>query len=187
MRLRFLAIAVSLTTLLLAACGTQLKVAPVDPQTGLIKSEKGTVTEATVVTSRKFPLAQHKGMAFVSGGGTYAVDQMRALGYFDQVVGYDELQKIVIANRLQEQVPSLNEPIGLNKLYRAYKPFLWVHFKRVQRENKTYLQLVALNPDTLDEVFVSEVHMDFVWAGVTDQNARYPLFNAFSRWVQQNR
>jgi hypothetical protein len=186
MRLRLVSLAL-VSTLVLAGCGTQLKVAPVDPQTGLIKSEKGTVTEATVVTSRKFPLAQHKGMAFVSGGGTYAVDQMRTLGYFDQVVSYDDLQKIVIANRLQEQVPSLNEPIGLNKLYRAYKPFLWVHFKRVQRETKTYLQLVAINPDTLDEVFVSEVHMDFVWAGVNDQNARYPLFNAFSRWVQQNR
>jgi len=185
MRLRLSAIALS--AVLLVGCGTQLKVAPVDPQTGLIKSEKGTVTEATVVTSRKFPLAQHKGMVFVSGGGTYAVDQMRALGYFDQVVSYDDLQKIVITHRLQEQVPSLNEPIGLNKLYRAYQPFLWVHFKRVQRENKPYLQLVAIHPDTLDEVFVSEVHMDFVWAGVNDQNARYPLFNALSRWIQQNR
>ncbi|MCW5655623.1 hypothetical protein [Hydrogenophaga sp.] len=186
MRLRLFAIALA-SVVLLAACGTQRQVAAVDPNTGRLVSEKGTVTEATVVTSHKFDLPRHKQMAFVSGLGNYGVDQLRMFGYFDQVVSYDDLQKIVISNRLQEQVPSLNEPIGLSKLYRAYKPFLWVHFKRVERQNKPYLQLVASNPDTLDEVFVAEVHMDFVWAGVTDQNARYPLFNAFNRWVQQNK
>src|SRR5690606_876756 len=142
MRLHLFALA--LATLVLAGCGTQLKVAAVDPQTGMLKSEKGTVIEATVVTSRQFPLARHKALAFASGGGVYGVDQLRALNYFDQVVNYDDLQKIVIANGLQDQVRSLNEPIGLNKLYRAYKPFLCVHFKRVQRENKSYLQLVAI-------------------------------------------
>lgn len=186
MRPRFLVL-LALASLVLAGCGTQMKVAPVDPQTGLIQSEKGQVTEATVVTAQKFPLAKYKGLAFSSGGGSFGVEQLRALGYFDQVVSYDDLQKIVIANGLQDQVPSLNEQIGLNKLYRAYKPFLWVHFKRVQRETKPYLQLVAINPDTMEEVFVSEVYLDFVWAGVTDQNARYPLFNALNRWIRDNR
>jgi hypothetical protein len=84
-------------------------------------------------------------------------------------------------------VPSLNEPIGLNKLYRAYKPFLWVSFKRVQKENKPYLQLTVTNPDNLEDVFVSEIYLDYVWAGVNDQNTRYPLFNALIEWINQNK
>jgi predicted HAD superfamily phosphohydrolase YqeG len=103
------------------------------------------------------------------------------------VANYDDLQKLVIVNNLQDKVPSLNEPIGLNKLYRAYKPFLWINFKRVQKENKPYLQLIATNPDTLEEVFVSEVFLDFLWAGVNDQNSRYPLFNALIEWLNKNK
>jgi hypothetical protein len=57
----------------------------------------------------------------------------------------------------------------------------------VQKDNKPYLQLIATNPDTLEDVFVSEVHLDFVWAGVNDQNSRYPLFNALIEWMNKNR
>jgi hypothetical protein len=176
-----------LSLLLLSACGTQMKVAQVDEKTGQLKSEKGEVTKATVVVAKKVPLAQYKAMAFISGGGDYGVSQLKAINYFEQVLNFDDLQKLVITNNLQDKVPSLNEPIGLNKLYRAYKPFLWIAFKRIQKDNKPYLQLVATNPDNLEEVFVSEVHLDFIWAGVNDQNSRYPLFNALIGWIQQNR
>jgi len=170
-----------------AGCGTQMKVASIDEKTGLLKSDVGQISKAIVVTAKKMSLAPFKGMAFVSGGGEFGVDQLKAVKYFDQVMNYDDLQKLVIANNLQDKVPSLNEPIGLNKLYRSYKPFLWINFKRIQKENKTYLQLIATNPDTLAEVFVSEVFLDFMWAGVNDQNSRYPLFNAFIEWLNQNR
>jgi hypothetical protein len=171
----------------LAACGTQMKVAAVDEKTGLLKSDIGSISKATVVTAKTMSLAPFKGLAFISGGGDFGVNQLKAVKYFDQVVNYDELQKLVIANNLQDKVPSLSEPIGLNKLYRAYKPFLWVNFKRVQKDNKPYLQLIATNPDTLEDVFVSEVHLDFVWAGVNDQNSHYPLFNALIEWMNKNR
>lgn len=174
------------TTVLLAGCGTQMKVGQIDETTGLIKTDVGTVTKATVVTAKKVPSDQFRSLAFISGGGEYGVEQLKAIKYFNQVVNYDGLQKIVIANNLQEKVPSLNEPIGLNKLYRAYKPFLWIHFKRTQNGNKPFLQIIATNPETMDDVFVSEVHLDFIWAGVNDQNARYPLFNALVEWLRQN-
>jgi hypothetical protein len=170
-----------------AGCGTQMKVASIDEKTGLIKSEVGQVKTATVLTAKKMSLAPLKGMAFISGGGDFGVAQLKAVNYFDQVANYDDLQKLVIVNNLQDKVPSLNEPIGLNKLYRAYKPFLWINFKRVQKENKPYLQLIATNPDTLEEVFVSEVFLDFLWAGVNDQNSRYPLFNALIEWLNKNK
>lgn len=171
---------------LLTACGTQMKVAAIDEKTGLLKSEKGEVSQATVVTSKKIPLAQFKSMAFISSSD-WGVGQLKALNYFDEVLSYDELQKLVIAKDLVDKVPSLSEPIGLSKLYRAYKPFLWVRFKQIRKDNKPYLQLIATNPENLDDVFVSEVYLDYVWAGVNDQNSRYPLFNAFIEWVNQNK
>ena len=172
---------------LLSACGTQMKVASVDEKTGLLKSERGDIGKATVVTAKKMPLAPFKSMAFMSSAGDWGVEQLKAVKYFDQVLSYDDLQKLVIANNLTDKVPSLNEPIGLSKLARAYKPFLWVKFKQVRRENKTYMQLIATNPENLEDVFVSEVYLDVVWAGVNDQNSRYPLFNAFIAWVNQNK
>jgi hypothetical protein len=176
-----------LVCLILAGCGTQMKVASVDEKTGLLKSEMGQVTKASVITAKKMPLAPFKGMAFITGGGDFGVNQLKEIKYFEQVVNFDDLQKLVIVNNLQDKVPSLNEPIGLNKLYRAYKPFLWIHFKQARKDNRSYLQLIATNPDTLDDVFVSEVVLDYVWAGVTDQNSRYPLFNALIEWLNQNR
>jgi len=178
---------VPLCAALLSACGTQMKVASVDEKTGLLKSERGDIGKATVVTAKKMPLAPFKGMAFMSGTSDWGIEQLKAVKYFDQVLSYDDLQKLVIANNLTDKVPSLNEPIGLSKLARAYKPFLWVKFKQVRRENKTYMQLIATNPENLEDVFVSEVYLDVVWAGVNDQNSRYPLFNAFIGWVNQNK
>lgn len=172
---------------LLSACGTQMKVASIDEKTGLLKSERGDIGKATVVTAKKMPLAPFKSMAFMSSAGDWGVEQLKAVKYFDQVLSYDDLQKLVIANNLTDKVPSLNEPIGLSKLARAYKPFLWVKFKQVRRENKTFMQLIATNPENLEDVFVSEVYLDVVWAGVNDQNSRYPLFNAFIAWVNQNK
>ncbi len=182
---RFIALLAALA--LLTACGTQMKVAEIDQKTGLLKSEKGTVATATIVTSKSLPLAPFKSMVFISNVSDWGVNQLKAINYFDEVLRYEDLQKLVIQKNLSDKVPSLNEPIGLNKLARAYKPFLWVKFRQIQKENKPFMQLVVTNPENLEEVFVSEVFMDYVWAGVNDQNSRYPLFNAFIGWVNQNK
>ena len=63
---------------LLAACGTQMKVASVDEKTGLLKSERGDIAKATVVTAKKMPLAPFKGMAFMSSAGDWGVEQLKA-------------------------------------------------------------------------------------------------------------
>jgi hypothetical protein len=172
--------------LVLAACGTQMKVAEVDNATGALKSDKGTVTKATVVTSRAASLAKFGGTAYVTNGGEFGVNQLKATNLFTEVLNYDDLQKLIVAKNLQDKVPSVGEPIGLSRLAKVYKPFLWVSFKRITKENKPYLQMIATNPENLEELFVAEVFLDFVWAGVNDQNSRYPLFNAFIEWARKN-
>lgn len=171
---------------LLAACGTQMKVAEIDPSSGMLKSEGAGATKATVITSKAASMASFGGTAFVSNGAEYGVNQMKATKLFTEVLSYDDLQRLVVAKNLQDKVPSISEPIGLSRLAKVYKPFLWVNFKRVTKENKPYLQMVATNPENLDELFVAEVYLDFIWAGVNDQNSRYPLFNAFIEWARKN-
>lgn len=185
MRRSFSVVTLSLAVLL-SACGTVNKVAEVDKATGQLKSERGEVTKANVTTSKKVSLSQFNGIVLVTRGGTYAVDQMKATNLFPTVLDYDGVQKLVVANDLTEKVPSTNEPIGLSRLSKAYKPFLWVDYRVAKHDNKPYLQMAAINPENLEDLFVAEVYLDFVWQGVNDQNSRYPLFNAFMDWARQN-
>ena len=177
----------SLLAIILSACGTQQKVAPLDPKTGLLKSDYGFVLDAKVIAEKTVDLSKLKGLAFVSGGGNYAVEQLKAIGYFEEVVDYPGLQKLVVSKGLEDKVPTVADGIGLAKLYRAYKPFLWLTFKRVYRESLPYLQIIAINPENLEELFVAEIYLDFMLAGVHDQNSRYPLFNALITWISKNR
>lgn len=170
--------------LVLTGCATQMKVAQLDPTTGTLKSEVGQVTQAKVLTAKSVSLARFGGSAFVTNGGDYAVDQLKATRLFPEVLNFDDLQKYIVANKLQDKVASIAEPIGLSRLA-AHKPFLWISFKRVNKDNKPHLQLIATDPTNLEEVFVAEVYLDFVW-GVNDQNSRYPLFNALIEWARKN-
>ena len=171
--------------LLLSACGgtTHQKVAEIDPKTGTLQS-KGEVAKATVVTAKSGSLARYNSTVFVSHGNDYAVDQMKATKLFKTVLDYNDLQKIVIQNNLQEKVQTINEPIGLSRLAKTWKPLLWVDFRRVTKDNRTYYRMLAINPENLDELFIADV--DPFWKGVSDQDVRYPLFNAFIDWVRAN-
>jgi len=46
--------------------------------------------------------------------------------------------------------------------------------------------MLAINPENFDELFIADVYVDPFWKGVSDQNVRYPLFNAFLDWVRAN-
>ncbi|MEY2686410.1 MAG: hypothetical protein RL375_608 [Pseudomonadota bacterium] len=171
---------------LLSACGTQMKVAQVDPKTGLLKSDVGEVEKASVVTSKQTSLAKFGRLAFTTGGGEFGVNQLKATGLFDQVLTFDEMQKLIVTNGLQDKVSSIGEPVGLSRLAKAYKPFLWVNLKRVTKDQNQYFQIIATDPATLDDLFMAEIKLDLIWKGVNDQNARYPLFNAFLQWARAN-
>jgi hypothetical protein len=173
-------------TLALAGCGTQMKVAQVDPKTGLLKSEMGEIGKASVVTSKSVSLAKFGKLAFTTGGGEFGANQLKATGLFDQVLTFDEMQKLIVANDLQDKVTSISEPVGLSRLAKAYKPFLWINMKRVSKDRDQYFQIVATDPSNLEDLFLAEVKLDIVWAGVNDQNARYPLFNALIEWARKN-
>lgn len=179
------------SSILFTACGTQLKVAPINPQYGLITSENGEAKKASVIQSEKININKYKEFIFIPNGGDYAVLQTKEFKFFNEVLNYEDLQKLIIEKNLQDKVPSITDGIGLNKLSKNYKPFLTMYFKPFTIPNgittDRYLQLVVSNPETLQDVFVAQVKLDLLWEGINDQNTRYPLFNSFFEWINENK
>ncbi len=208
-------IAVTLSCLILTACGSlgESKIAQIDPKTGLLQSDQ-TVAVAKVVTSKKLALRSYKDMAVIfpddfspmnSHFAPDNINQLKAINFFGEVYGVDDLQKLVVSNNLQDKIMTLQRWSGLKDLYHLYKPFLVIHFKCVEIGN-IYYRLIVTDPDTMENVFVSEVEVHSetgytVMALLTlgsgmngsnrctgyDQDTRYPLFNSLIEWINQNR
>ena len=204
-----------LFSLLVSACGTygESKIAQVDPKTGLLQSDQK-VTVAKILVSKKLALSSYKDLAVISKDDfspmnsnfkTDNVKQLKVLNYFNEVISFDDLQQLVVSNNLQSKVTTLSNWGGVRDLYRSYKPFLVIHFKCVESGNISY-RLIVTNPDTLENVFVSEVEVHSktgyglmglltLGAGMNsgnrctgyDQDTRYPLFNSLITWINQNR
>ena len=204
-----------LFSLLVSACGTygESKIAQVDPKTGLLQSDQK-VAVAKILVSKKLALSSYKDLAVISKDDfspmnsnfkTDNVKQLKVLNYFNEVISFDDLEQLVISNNLQSKVTTLSNWGGVRDLYRSYKPFLVIHFKCVENGNISY-RLIVTNPDTLENVFVSEVEVHSktgyglmglltLGAGMNsgnrctgyDQDTRYPLFNSLITWINQNR
>lgn len=63
---------------------------------------------------------------------------------------------------------------------------MWLRFDTRTEGGKNYGQLILTNPDTLDDYFIVEKWFDYTWAGVSDHNTWYPLFNALVDYIDAN-
>lgn len=169
-----------LFTILFTGCST-LKIVEVDPETGYFPGTK----QAAVVKEISVDLDQKKSLVLVPDGD-YTKSMIANIGYFDKVIDFGDLQDIIIKENLTELVPSVNDRIGVNKSAKAYKPFLWIKWKTRQDGNKKYQQLVLLDPISLEEYFVTETLLDYVWAGVSDQNNYFPMMNSLIDYIKNN-
>ncbi|BCK88721.1 hypothetical protein MIZ01_2527 [Sideroxyarcus emersonii] len=206
---------VMLLCLSASACGTygESRIAQVDSKTGLLQSDRE-VAVARVVVSKKLALGPYQDLVVISKDDfspmnsnfkTDNVKQLRALNYFRDVIGFDDLQQLVVSNNLQNKVTTLSNWGGVRDLYRSYKPFLVIHFKCIESGDIFY-RLTVTNPDTLENVFVSEVEVHSkvgyglmglftLGAGMNsgnrctgyDSDTRYPLFNSLILWINQNK
>ena len=165
---------------LLSAC-TSMKVAKLDPNTGRFPTK----TQATVVTNVKTDLDSMKSLLLLPDN-EFVKGQIANVNYFDKAITLDELETLIITNNLTDQVPSIRDKIGINKAYKAYKPFLWLRFDTRVADGKTYGQFILTKPDTLEDIFLVEKHFDYVWAGVNDKNTWYPMFNAIVDYIDNN-
>jgi hypothetical protein len=176
----FRAVAVCALVLLLSAC-TSLQVVEVDARTGYFPSS----TKANAVTSKPVDLDAQKALAVVPNGG-FSEGLLTNLGYFDEVITVDELVNRIIAANLTDRVPSITDRIGLNNAAKHYKSFLWLHYESRGTGAQQYRQLVLTDALTMEDYFVSETFLDYIWTGVNDQNNWYPMFNALIDYVKSN-
>lgn len=87
--------------ILLTACSS-LKVSKVDPATGYFPSTKF----APVVKSTPVDLDTMKSLLLVPNSD-FEYGQMKNIDFFDEVINFEELEKIIIKEQLTDQVPSL--------------------------------------------------------------------------------
>lgn len=166
--------------MLLAGC-TTMKVIEPDPQTGLFPASR----TATVTKNVAIDIDQYRSLILVPNG-TFTIGMVRNILYFEEVIDFEGLEKIIIREGLTESVPSVNDRIGLNRAAKAYKPFLWLRWDSRQQGSRKYSQLVLTDPLTLEDYFIAETYLDHIWTGVNDQNNFYPMFNAFVKYLQEH-
>ena len=185
--LRFLFIAGAMA--LLAGCGTHQQAVKPDSSGYLPTGGNGTDERAHTLIAEHVDLQQFKPLALVTASD-FTLQQIRYLGFFDQVLSLKDLQQLIVEHNLQDKVPSINDRIGVNNAARNYHTFLWIHYDGGNRDGKSYIKLVVTDPLTLKDIFVAEQQTRTqaqILTGYTDQNTWYPLFNSFIDWLKMNR
>lgn len=162
------------------ACSS-LKVVEVNPETGYFPGEK----RASVTKSVDTDLDSLNDLVLVPDGD-FTSSMVKNIGYFDEVITFEDLEKFIIKNELTDQVSSVNDRIGINKAAKAYKHFLWVRWDSRKDGAKEYKQLILTDPVTLEDIFVCETLLDYVWAGVNDQTNWYPMMNSLVDYIKSN-
>lgn len=166
--------------LLFSAC-TSMQVSEVDPQTGYFKAGK----QAQTIVKKRVDLDSMKSLLLIPDED-FIRGQIENIKYFDEIMTYDDLEKEIIKNDLQDKITDVRNKIGINKASKEYKWFLWFRFDTRGSGNKKYAQFILTNPETLDDIFVSEIHLDYVVTGVNDQYTWYPLFNELIKYIEEN-
>lgn len=175
-----------LSCTILTACFPAKKVAKFDSKTGMIQVDSGKkVGTATVIKNTKIELNALKDMVFFSSNQfyyDYGYNQLNELAYFKTVMKFADLEKLVIANNLQDKVINLDSQIGLSRLAKNYKPFLWVQLTPHLENSVNYMELIVTNPSNAEDLFVART----LSSGSTDEEVLYPLFNELSIWIKNN-
>lgn len=171
--------------ILLTACATRFTETKTD-KSGYYSTGSEEYSRASTAISENINLNEFRTMAYVDAPDFF-VKQTQNIGYFSQVLDKEELETKIIEMELQQKVPDVSSLIGLNNLYKNYKPFLYITIDVEKKGDTDYAQLIVKNPLTGKKLFVSEAEMDYVWKGVNDQNTFYPLFNSFIDWINANK
>ncbi len=167
-------------SLFLAGC-TNLQVVEKNAETGYFPGNK----RATVTTSIKTDLDKSKDLILVPNDD-FTSNMVKNIGYFTEVITFEDLEKRIIENNLTDQVPSINNRIGINKAAKAYKKFLWIRWDSRRDGSKRYKQLILADPITLEDLFVCETLLDYVWTGVNDTENWYPMMNSLIDYIKEN-
>lgn len=171
---------VALVTLLLGACSS-LKVVDVDPNTGYFPA----TTKAAVVVNKPIDLDSRKGLLLIPDV-EFERGQITNIKYFDEVMMATDLEKKIVQNNLGDKVPSIRDLIGVNNAAKHFKTFLWFHHETIGVRPNQQARFILTDPLTMEDLFITETKLDYVWAGVNDQNNWYPMFNSLIDYIKEH-
>lgn len=140
--------------------------------------------QAKTLKSVPFDLDSHKTLLVVPNA-EFMQGMAENLNYFEKVLKFEDFELEIINAQKQEEVGALSGKIGLSNAYRKFKPFLYIKLDKNDKDSR-YIQLKLINPNNAEELFVNEIFMDFVWAGVNDKNVFNPLFNGLIDYIESN-
>ena len=165
----------------LSACGSVRKISDLDPKTGYLPTDK----TAKVVLSRPIDLDAHRELLLVPTG-EFVKGQLQKIGYFGELMTLDDLQTRIVKANLTDKVPTIQDKIGVASAAKYYKHFLWFRYEGKGQGNNQQGRYVLTDPATMEDYFIAETDLDFVWAGVNDQRNWYPMFNSFIDYIKSN-
>lgn len=181
-------LAAALGFLVLVGCAASSGPATVDPKTGYLPVavipgmglDKG-----STVTDLRVDFEKYQGRMLVTGP-TSAREQLAAIGAFGDVFDNDELQRRVIAAGLQDQVQNTDDPIGISRAYKYYKPFLWMHWEVKKEFGGVFARIIVTEPGTGQDLFIASTRACDAEGCMQNPGTLYPLFNSFIDWVRKN-
>jgi hypothetical protein len=177
----------------------------------LAQAEADHSDSARVVLSKNLSLARFKGLVVIAesvfaGSGLDDVGQLKAINYFDRVLVYDDLQKLLVDNNLQGNAFTPASSGDLLDIYENYRPFLLIYFQSKSLIHGVIVDdIVAIDPGNMETVFMSEVEdkskskpiadcvpaaragsIPSTFCAGPDRNIRRKLLDSFARWVREN-
>ncbi len=171
----------SILVLFLVAGCQNMQVVERDPLSGYFPTSR----PATIVKNDSLDLDQRREL-LVIGRSDFLEGQLRNIGFFNEILTVPELETRIVQEDLIDKVPSVRDKIGISNAARHYRQFLWLRVDRRSEGNRTYAQFILTDAATLEDYFITETYLDTVWAGVSDRNNWYPMFNALIDFLDEN-
>jgi hypothetical protein len=183
-------IAMGIALALLAGCSgiTRFHTATVDSETGYLpvsNDPEAPVAEVKVIKHAAVDLKDFHGRILVTAGD-FAVEQMRNLHVFENVMSARDMDKALKSAGVDKQLPTPRWLLDLRDVYRLYGPFLWFHFDAKKVQDTVYDYYVVTDPSTGEDLYEVRAEEPKGKAGATDQTTWFPMFNALIDWLRAN-
>lgn len=177
---------VIVAAILLAGCSSTLRPASLDPKTGYIATPSsishGGVEKIEKFEPKYLQLLYVKTDSKSNKLNDFYIRSFKNMGKFQQVLGKDELEAMVIQRGLAEKVQNISDLIGLKNLSNVIGPFLVVEPNAEFKGHYTFDASLKVTDAESGTVVLQLKNTAFNWAGL-DEPLFYPLFNGFLDWT----
>jgi hypothetical protein len=179
-----IAVVTCLVLVLISGCGSQFKVVKPDADTGHFTGGRN-VGKATIVVNTPMDLSNHRRL-LVTTTSSFTRDSMAQTGHFDEVIDTEELQKRIIKEGLEKEIPQISGYMGMKRVADELGPFVWLAYKKRVDNSEQFMQIQLIDPVQAEDFFIAEIALDYVWKGVNDVTVWYPLLNSVVDYLNDN-